>query len=323
MRPNHRREAAGFPLAIAVVPSLPPTHCALCLNMQLRTFAHLSPGHDGTVALELPDLHASSVLSFTLAELQPLRASFHGIPLYATSSSSWNTAQEEAAVKAVRMLCAQKLEEGDHCFSALVVFLFLYLALLSTAAARAGDGDGHRHVDDLIASESVSVCIRSTVPVGAGLGSSAAFSVSCAGVLLQHFHGTYGTDGLPSEDCEATSKANINNWALKAETIVHGTPSGIDNSIATFGAFGALLFGAVRCCLIEPRFSPPATFPHRWCADVPPEAESGRWERGGCHAALGQVHLLCPAPSQYLSDCPHQTKFSSSPAGDHQYLCPT
>jgi mevalonate kinase len=64
--------------------------------------------------------------------------------------------------------------------------------------------------------------VRSQLPVGAGLGSSASFSVCGAAALLK-FHGLDATDDA------------INRWAFLAEKIIHGNPSGIDNTVATFG----------------------------------------------------------------------------------------
>ncbi|GLD97599.1 hypothetical protein PINS_up006289 [Pythium insidiosum] len=66
-------------------------------------------------------------------------------------------------------------------------------------------------------------------PVGAGLGSSAAFSVALAGGLLQV------RDQQPS-----SSLTEINAFAYSAEVILHGSPSGVDNTVSTFG--GALKF---------------------------------------------------------------------------------
>lgn len=69
--------------------------------------------------------------------------------------------------------------------------------------------------------------ISSDIPVGAGLGSSAAVSVAtiCAVADLQN------KQPKPEE---------ISRMAFRAEKIAHGTPSGIDNTIATYG--GALRF---------------------------------------------------------------------------------
>jgi mevalonate kinase len=82
----------------------------------------------------------------------------------------------------------------------------------------------------------VKVSIRSFIPVGSGLGSSAAFSVSLASALLLWF-GHIAADnrdfGLHVDQQEI-----INSWAFKAETINHGNPSGVDNSISVFGASG-------------------------------------------------------------------------------------
>lgn len=71
--------------------------------------------------------------------------------------------------------------------------------------------------------------IKSTIPIGAGLGSSAAFSVgsSTAFHLLQHLT-TNQNPFVP--DLEL-----INNWAFQCEKMFHATPSGIDNAVCTFG----------------------------------------------------------------------------------------
>jgi len=69
--------------------------------------------------------------------------------------------------------------------------------------------------------------INSTVPVGAGLGSSAAVVAAV----------TYAVGSLLNVKM---SKEDIFRITLEAERIVHGTPSGVDPAIATFG--GAMLF---------------------------------------------------------------------------------
>ncbi len=69
--------------------------------------------------------------------------------------------------------------------------------------------------------------INSTVPVGAGLGSSAAVVVASAtaiGALLD----------------VKLSKEDVFRIAYDAEKMVHGTPSGVDPAVSTFG--GTLLF---------------------------------------------------------------------------------
>ncbi|HVO86048.1 MAG TPA: mevalonate kinase [Candidatus Eisenbacteria bacterium] len=73
----------------------------------------------------------------------------------------------------------------------------------------------------------LNVEINSTVPVAAGLGSSAAVvaAVTAAvGALLK----------------VTMSKEDVFSIALEAEKTVHGTPSGVDPAIATFG--GSILF---------------------------------------------------------------------------------
>jgi mevalonate kinase len=64
--------------------------------------------------------------------------------------------------------------------------------------------------------------ISSTIPIAAGLGSSAALAVAITKSMSQ-FLGIY------------LSNDEINALAYKSEEIQHGSPSGIDNSVITFG----------------------------------------------------------------------------------------
>ena len=68
----------------------------------------------------------------------------------------------------------------------------------------------------------LNIKIESSIPVAAGLGSSAAVSVASAAAL----YSLYGSD---------KSKDNIFQTAFKAEKIIHGTPSGVDPAISTYG----------------------------------------------------------------------------------------
>jgi mevalonate kinase len=71
------------------------------------------------------------------------------------------------------------------------------------------------------------ITINSAIPVGAGLGSSAAVVASVTAAVSALL-------GLEF------SKQDIFRIAFEAERVVHGTPSGVDPAIATFG--GTLLF---------------------------------------------------------------------------------
>lgn len=94
---------------------------------------------------------------------------------------------------------------------------------------------------------SFTLTVRATLPVGAGLGSSAAFSV-CATTALMLITGRIS---LPSDSDSSSSLQEpdrlprsladiVNVYAFLSEKILHGNPSGVDNSVAVYG--GGLLY---------------------------------------------------------------------------------
>ncbi|MFW9853886.1 MAG: mevalonate kinase [Candidatus Thorarchaeota archaeon] len=70
--------------------------------------------------------------------------------------------------------------------------------------------------------ESITVKVTSDLPRSAGLGSSASVCVALTAALADVFNLGYSLE-------------QISACAFKGEQLVHGTPSGIDNTISTFG----------------------------------------------------------------------------------------
>ncbi|KAJ8436823.1 hypothetical protein Cgig2_032051 [Carnegiea gigantea] len=80
------------------------------------------------------------------------------------------------------------------------------------------------------------VTVTSELPLGSGLGSSAAFCVSLSGALLALTASAgldYSNQGWATY--EETGLDLVNKWALEGEKIIHGKPSGIDNTVSTYG----------------------------------------------------------------------------------------
>lgn len=80
------------------------------------------------------------------------------------------------------------------------------------------------------------VAVSSDLPLGAGLGSSAAFCVAISAALLgltsavSVDRGQQGWLTYADADLEL-----LNKWAFEGEKIIHGKPSGLDNTVSTFG----------------------------------------------------------------------------------------
>jgi len=77
--------------------------------------------------------------------------------------------------------------------------------------------------------------LRSTIPIGAGLGSSASIAVCLATALLLQIRTLSGPHpDQPSSEARLQAE-RINRWAFVYEMCTHGNPSGVDNTVATQG----------------------------------------------------------------------------------------
>jgi mevalonate kinase len=82
--------------------------------------------------------------------------------------------------------------------------------------------------------------LRSTLPIGAGLGSSASICVCISAALLKQIHILSGPhEDQPRSEVDMQIE-RINGWAFVGELCIHGNPSGVDNTVSTRGK--AVLF---------------------------------------------------------------------------------
>ena len=103
--------------------------------------------------------------------------------------------------------------------------------------------------------------LRSTLPIGAGLGSSASISVCLSSALLLQIRTLAGPHpDQPSEESEMQIE-RINRWAFVAEMCIHGNPSGVDNTVSSGGK--AVLFKR------EDYTRPPIVMPLRNFPELP------------------------------------------------------
>lgn len=87
--------------------------------------------------------------------------------------------------------------------------------------------------------------LSTQIPMGAGLGSSASFGACLSYAFILHSTST-------DDNSYESSKVNlslVNEWAFVSEQLLHGEPSGIDNSTAVFG--GAILFKSGQISKIQ------------------------------------------------------------------------
>ncbi|KAJ8379357.1 hypothetical protein SKAU_G00001350 [Synaphobranchus kaupii] len=185
---------------------------ALAVSLDLRTYLRLVPNSTGKVCINLPNIH--TFLSWDVTSLQSL------LPGHAADLKN---AKELDIDLLPRLRSFIGVTDCNTDTSTMAVLAFLYLCLSVFTETRELPG--------------LTVSVWSELPTGAGLGSSAAYSVCLAAALLC----ARGAITPPLGDLEHTARWSeeemelINTWAFLGEKIIHGNPSGVDNAVSTWG----------------------------------------------------------------------------------------
>jgi mevalonate kinase len=129
--------------------------------------------------------------------------------------------------------------------------------------------------------------LRSTIPIGAGLGSSGSIAVCLAAALLLQIRALSGPhQDQPPEESKLQIE-RINRWAFVGECCIHGNPSGVDNTVSAGGK--AVLFQR------RDYSKPPTVIPLRHFPELPLLLVNTRQSRSTAVevakvAALKQAH---------------------------------
>ncbi|KAK3595720.1 hypothetical protein CHS0354_025342 [Potamilus streckersoni] len=192
---------------------------AIAASLDLRSYLCVEKRNDDKVSVQFPDVKLAA--SWNIQDLKKLSI-LKCDPLEPQPLS-------EELLSSLREFTQQKKDTTDPKDLAILAFLYLYTAIQSK--------EGELSPLDFK--------LMSQLPVGAGLGSSASLSV-CLSAALLTVHSVIEqpcyTDGdkVIFGQWSALHLETINKLAHQAEKIMHGNPSGIDNSVATYG--GAIRF---------------------------------------------------------------------------------
>ncbi|KIM54345.1 hypothetical protein SCLCIDRAFT_31139 [Scleroderma citrinum Foug A] len=207
---------------------------ALAASLSLRCYGISTPRSDDALGVHLLDIDVGQPGGFKY------EWNVSELPWDAVPSASLPQDEGEIAlnIQFLDLLTSRSFPANldSHARQAGLTFLYLYMIL--------GVHTGQRPALTLTA--------RANLPVGAGLGSSASFSVCTATALLLVFgqiHVAPQSSSIPPQDSSSSSAQSplpptkladtlaqsTNRYAFLAEKILHGTPSGVDNSVAVFG----------------------------------------------------------------------------------------
>ena len=203
---------------------------ALATVIDKRTFATVAPNANqpDTVLLIFhqqpqqrtdggPSTTPSPVTySWPLSSLQRITAT-HISAVFPPPSSPVSVEADRDALDATQSALSALLSPSASAFARSRLVFLLYFCFLYRARTAV-------------------VCeLRSELPISAGLGSSASFCAALATAL----YALVGTSP-PSAPLSGAQLALINAWAYEGERVLHGTPSGVDNTSVVYG--GVILY---------------------------------------------------------------------------------
>ncbi|KAG7030830.1 Mevalonate kinase [Cucurbita argyrosperma subsp. argyrosperma] len=186
---------------------------------------HLLLDNDDTLKLQLKDMALE--FSWPVGRIKEAVAGFNT----AISSSSPTSCPAECLKSIGALVEEQNIPEAKiGLASGVSAFLWLYSCIQGFKPA--------------------TVVVTSELPLGSGLGSSAAFCVALSAALLalsdsvvvDMVHQGWSSFGEKELDL-------LNKWAFQGEKIIHGKPSGIDNTVSTYGML--LIYQSNTASLLE------------------------------------------------------------------------
>lgn len=194
---------------------------ALAVSLNLRTYLKLKSTDDGKVCINLPNVNC--FLCWDLTDLKLL------VPDCCGKNEEGKILNAEL-IKRLREFVGVTNGNLDTSTMATLAFLYIYISMFRSGKL-----------------PSLTVTVWSELPTGAGLGSSAAFSVCLAAALLC----ASGAIPAPLRESDHTARwcqedlELINSWAFQGEMIIHGNPSGVDNAVGTWGGMLKFLSGKI------------------------------------------------------------------------------
>ncbi|KAJ0253120.1 Mevalonate kinase [Hirschfeldia incana] len=187
---------------------------AVAAAIDLYTYVTLrlplqSDENNDRLTIQLKDL--SLEFSWSVSRLKEVFPS-----VSSNSSPSTPASCSGEALKSIAVLVEEQNipEEKIWLTSGISTFLWLYTNILGFSPA--------------------TVIITTELPYGSGLGSSAAFCVALSAALIaSSISDKTRSDGWTCLD--ETNLELLNKWAFEGEKIIHGKPSGIDNTVSAYG----------------------------------------------------------------------------------------
>lgn len=198
---------------------LPPPQAAIAAAISLRSYLHVTTLSKSkrTVSLRFPDIdlvHTWNIddLPWHLFQEPSKKKSYYSLVTELDRDLVAALQPHIAAVAPDQPDEVRKVQRNSAS-----AFLYLFLSL---------------------GSPSFPGCLytlRSTIPVSAGLGSSASVSVCLSAALLIQLRTLSGPHPDQPPDEARLQIERINRWAFVSEMCIHGNPSGVDNTVATQG----------------------------------------------------------------------------------------
>ncbi|CAN1783986.1 Mevalonate kinase [Linum perenne] len=174
------------------------------------TFPTSPVEHEDVLRLQLKDM--SLEFSWPISRMK-LALSHLGVPF----SSKPTSCSSESLKLVAGLVEEQSIPEAKIALaSGVTAFLWLYTCIQGFRPA--------------------TVVVSSELPLGSGLGSSASFSVALSAALLGFSDSIKMDSKHPGWlEFKEPQLDLLNKWAFEGERIIHGKPSGIDNTVSTYG----------------------------------------------------------------------------------------